>query len=169
MDELDIEIVEILQRNARTKFGKIAKTLNVGIDTVTRRYENLIRKGIIGAPTIIIDAKLCGFEGLTDYLIKLKPGTNAEKVQAKLNKLDGVVVTALTLGEIDLYLSTLFRNHEHFVDTYKRIKQIEEISNVELLLYELSDWNLPMTFEDLMEKPVGQKSIIRFMLSSKKQ
>jgi DNA-binding Lrp family transcriptional regulator len=47
MDQLDIEIIEILQRDARIPFSKMAKNLKVGIDTILRRYNKLLKTGII--------------------------------------------------------------------------------------------------------------------------
>jgi Lrp/AsnC family transcriptional regulator for asnA, asnC and gidA len=166
MDQLDIEIIEILQRDARIPFSKMAKNLKVGIDTILRRYNKLLKTGIIQPPTLVIDAKLAGFEGLIDFLVKLKPGTSATSAQAQLSKLDGIIGIAATLGDIDLYFSLFYRNFEHLVEVIKSLKKVKEISQVEPIFYP-TQWTIPITSSNIVGKKVEQKSIIRSLFSKK--
>jgi Lrp/AsnC family transcriptional regulator, regulator for asnA, asnC and gidA len=165
MDQLDIEIIEILTNDARIPFSKMAKNLNVGIDTIMRRYDKLLKTGIIEPPTLVIDARLAGFRGLIDFLVKLKPGTSATEARAQLRKLDGILGVAITLGDIDLYFSLFFRDIDHLVDVTKSLKQIKEISQIEPLLYP-TQWTIPIISSNLAGKKVKQKSIIRSLFST---
>lgn len=145
MDDLDAKIIEILRKDARTPFSKIARFLEVGTDTVFRRFKKLQAQGIIGNPTIILDSKMCGFEGLIDFLIKTKPGADAAKIQAQLAKLENVIFTAKTLGDHDLYCSVFFRNSKNMIDIDREIKKIEEIVTVETIIYAAQDWTIPIS------------------------
>jgi DNA-binding Lrp family transcriptional regulator len=118
--------------------------LNVGADTVIRRFRKLIRQGIVSNPTIFLDSYMCGFEGLVDFLIKLKPGADAEGVRVELTKLENVIITARTFGDHDLYCSVFFRNFEKMIEVSEQIKKIEDIINVEPIIYVAKKWAIPL-------------------------
>jgi Lrp/AsnC family transcriptional regulator, regulator for asnA, asnC and gidA len=144
MDEIDAKILEILISDARTPFSQIAKTLHVGTDTVFRRYKRLLKLGIITRATLVLDSRVFGFEGLIDFLIKLRPGADREKVQTQLIKLEGLIGIAKTYGDHDLYISLYFRDFEQITATVRRIKQIKEVVGLESLMYLAQDWTIPI-------------------------
>jgi Lrp/AsnC family transcriptional regulator for asnA, asnC and gidA len=144
MDDVDREIIAILRRDAKTPFSQIAKRLNVGADTVVRRFGKLIQQGIISNPTIFLDSYMCGFEGLVDFLIKIKSGANAEEIRVQLTKLENVILTAKTLGDHDLYCSVFFRNFGKMIEISEQIKKIEDIISVEPIIYVAQKWAIPL-------------------------
>jgi DNA-binding Lrp family transcriptional regulator len=143
MDEIDSAIIAILGKNSRTPFSKIAKELGVGTDTIFRRFKNLVKQGVIDKPSAILDAKSCGYEGIIDFLVTLKPGSNRDKVNDQLALLPGVYLNAKTFGDQDLYFSMFFRNFEHIVEIVKKLRQIDEIVSLEPLLYVSTRWTIP--------------------------
>ncbi len=144
MDRIDAEIIEALRRDAKTPFSKIAKTLNMGTDTVLRRFRKLIKQGIISNPTIVLDSYMCGFEGLVDFLIKTKSVADNDGIRVKLTKLENVILTARTLGDHDLYCSVFFRNFEKMVEIFEQIKKIEDIISAEPIIYVSQKWAIPL-------------------------
>ncbi len=145
MDDLDARIIEELRKDARTPFSKIAKFLEIGTDTVFRRFKKLQAQGIVGNPTIILDSKMCGFEGLIDFLIKTKPGANTTKIQAQIANIENVFCTAKTLGDHDLYCSVFFRNFKNMTNIYEEIMKIDEIVTVETIIYVAQNWTIPLS------------------------
>jgi Lrp/AsnC family transcriptional regulator for asnA, asnC and gidA len=144
MDDIDREIIDLLRRDAKTPFSKIAKTLNLGTDTVMRRYKKLLKQGIISNPTIFLDSYLCGFEGLVDFLIKIKSGADAQRIRVQLTKLENVILTARTMGDHDLYCSVFFRNFGKMIQISEEIKKIEDIISVEPIIYVAQKWAIPL-------------------------
>src|SRR4030042_2964757 len=144
MNDVDREIIDLLRRDAKTPFSKIAKTLNLGTDTVMRRFKKLLKQGIISNPTIFLDSYLCGFEGLVDFLIKIKSGADAEGIRVQLTKLENVILTARTMGDHDLYCSVFFRNFGKMIELSEKIKKIEDIISVEPIIYVAQKWAIPL-------------------------
>jgi Lrp/AsnC family transcriptional regulator, regulator for asnA, asnC and gidA len=138
-----LNIIQILTRDAQKPFSQIAKELNIGTDTVFRRYKRLRKQGAIRNPTIVLDSKMCGFEGLVDFLIKAKPGADTTKIQEQLAKLDTVTLTAKTLGDHDLYCSAFFRDFKNLTEIGEKIREIENIVTAEPVIYIAQNWTIP--------------------------
>jgi DNA-binding Lrp family transcriptional regulator len=54
IDGRDARIIEALERDARTSFAEIARDCGVSIDTITKRYRNMLRpesRGRLCSPT----------------------------------------------------------------------------------------------------------------------
>jgi Lrp/AsnC family transcriptional regulator for asnA, asnC and gidA len=62
MDTLDIEIIRILQKNARTPFSVIAKTLHVPASVVQIRFNKMKKAGIILGTTLTLNQEKFGIK-----------------------------------------------------------------------------------------------------------
>jgi len=58
----DLELIQILMKNSRTPFVKIAEMLGVSETAVRKRIRKLERDGVIRKYTIEVDPKKIGFE-----------------------------------------------------------------------------------------------------------
>ncbi len=144
MDKIDAQILEILINNARTPFSQIAKTLHVGTDTVFRRYKRLLKRGIITKATLVLDSRVFGFENIVDFLIKLRPNADRDKVHSELAKFENLSCIAKTYGDHDLYISMYFKDFSQIIETIRKIKQIVEIVGLEPLFYLEQTWTIPI-------------------------
>ncbi|MBS7615367.1 Lrp/AsnC family transcriptional regulator [Candidatus Bathyarchaeota archaeon] len=81
MDDIDLEILKILKKDARTKYVKIAESVNLTEGAVRRRVKQLIKDGIIKAFTIEATTE---FEGIV--LIETGP-TGTRDVMKNINKI----------------------------------------------------------------------------------
>ncbi|MHA2174099.1 MAG: Lrp/AsnC family transcriptional regulator [Candidatus Hodarchaeales archaeon] len=54
MDSIDLQILEILNHNARTKFTSIARKINLTEGTIRNRVQRLMERGIIQGFQILI-------------------------------------------------------------------------------------------------------------------
>ncbi len=61
MDEKDLKIIEILEKNARTPYTEIASMLGISEGTVRNRIEKLEKEGVIVRYTIEVDPKKMGY------------------------------------------------------------------------------------------------------------
>jgi len=73
MDEIDVKILGILKRNARTKYVKIAEAVGLTEGAVRRRIKELIKQGVIKRFTIETTVEL---EGIV--LVKTEPTRTRE-------------------------------------------------------------------------------------------
>jgi Lrp/AsnC family transcriptional regulator for asnA, asnC and gidA len=57
LEELDLQIIRILQLDARKSFSDIASDLNVSLDVVSYRFRRLKEQGVIKGSTLLLDFK----------------------------------------------------------------------------------------------------------------
>jgi len=60
LDPIDHRLLEILQKNARTKLNEMAQQLGLTIPTISERIQKLEDRGVIKGYTAILDAKRLG-------------------------------------------------------------------------------------------------------------
>ena len=60
LDPIDHRLLEILQKNARTKLNEMAQQLGLTIPTISERIQKLEDRGFIKGYTTILDAKRLG-------------------------------------------------------------------------------------------------------------
>ena len=85
LDQLDLEIIKALQRDARIRFVNLSKELHVSVKTINSRYEKMKYAGVIKGTTIIID-----LTKMNKYLIEIEVETsneNTDKVIEIIKKL----------------------------------------------------------------------------------
>jgi len=81
MDDTDLKILEILKKDARTKYVKIAELVGLTEGAVRRRIKELVEEGIIKGFTVETTAE---FEGIV--LIETEP-TRTREITSKIRKI----------------------------------------------------------------------------------
>jgi len=94
VDEIDVKILEILERNARRKYVKVAEAVGLTEGAVRRRIKELIRQGVIKRFTIETSVKL---EGMV--LVRTEP-TRTREATASISKIASRVFE--TSGDYDI-------------------------------------------------------------------
>ena len=62
MDSLDVNILKILNQDARTSFSEIARRLGHSITTISQRIKAMEDNGIIRKYAPILDPEKCGYD-----------------------------------------------------------------------------------------------------------
>lgn len=73
MDEIDLQILQTLQRDGRTPFTTIAKQTGISESTVRSRYSNLVEQGVVNTVSIV-DPFALGFQAPAIIGITAEPG-----------------------------------------------------------------------------------------------
>lgn len=94
MDEIDIKVLEILKRNARSKYVKVAEAVGLTEGAVRRRIKELVKQGVIKRFTIETTVEL---EGIV--LVKTEP-TRTREATASIRKIANRVFE--TSGDYDI-------------------------------------------------------------------
>ncbi|MFB0503150.1 MAG: AsnC family transcriptional regulator [Candidatus Bathyarchaeia archaeon] len=94
MDEIDVKILGILKRNARTKYVKIAEAVGLTEGAVRRRMRELVRQGVIRKFTIETTVEL---EGIV--LVRTEP-TRTGKATTEIRRVAERVFE--TSGDYDI-------------------------------------------------------------------
>ncbi len=130
LDNLDIEIMILLQKDARMSFSKIAEKTGVSLPTVKNRVRKLRSLGVIKGFTVEIDPeKLIG--GLT-FFIGLKTKVSLmNKAIKDILRIEDVTGLYMTSGSFDLILKVStpsFSGYQEFLRN--KLSKIEGIETV---------------------------------------
>ncbi|MCK4432920.1 MAG: Lrp/AsnC family transcriptional regulator [Methanomicrobia archaeon] len=98
MDEKDRKILEILKKDSRTAFTRIAKTLNVSEATVRKRVKNLEEKKVIVGYGIKIDESKLGYNTMAYVGLDVEPSQFLDAAK-KMTEIKEVKYVATSTGD----------------------------------------------------------------------
>jgi len=120
MDEIDRRIIEILRKNGRMPFTKLAERLGITEGAVRHRVKSLTARGIIKRFTLEISE-----EGTTTLIgMKTNPKINLQELCSKILKIKEVERVFEITGDLDLIAivrSTNPQNLNRIVDSLRSI------------------------------------------------
>ena len=119
MDEIDVKVLEILKRNARSKYVKVAEAVGLTEGAVRRRIKELIKQGVIKSFTIETTVEL---EGIV--LVKTEP-TRTKEATAAISKIANRVFE--TSGDYDiaaLIQAYTIEELNHKIDEIRRLPAV---------------------------------------------
>ena len=109
VDEIDLKILNLLQRDSRASFSKIASSLKITTGTAYNRVRSLEDRGILKGYTIMLDPAKLGYTLTAIIMIQAegKHIVDAEKEIAKMK--DAICVYDIT-GDFDIAVIARFRD-----------------------------------------------------------
>ncbi|MHA2357856.1 MAG: Lrp/AsnC family transcriptional regulator [Candidatus Heimdallarchaeaceae archaeon] len=114
VDKLDKEIINILRKDSKTPFEKIAKLLNTTRQTIHNRVRSLRENGVIRSFSIIVDDKAIGLDVTAIILILLDRAASVWEFTAKelwTKKEDlGIIEMHHLAGEYDVMVKLKTEN-----------------------------------------------------------
>jgi DNA-binding Lrp family transcriptional regulator len=102
MDNVDYNILSELLKDASLSFVEIAKRINTTPYTVRRRYEKLLKEGIIQKSIISINLSKIGYQGKAFLLVTVTPNANKSETIDYLKKIKNIIVTTEIIGPHDI-------------------------------------------------------------------
>ena len=111
LDEIDISILQFLEKDVDIPYKKIAKSLGVSLTTVYNRVKNLEKNNIIEKKVAKINYKKLGFALEALVGISVNPKYSAIIV-AELKKIDSVQAIFDITGRYDYFIQIRVRNTE---------------------------------------------------------
>jgi Lrp/AsnC family transcriptional regulator, regulator for asnA, asnC and gidA len=109
IDEIDIQIIEALQKDGRVAFAQIAEQLNVSPGMIRLRYNRLVEQGYLRVVAITNPLRM-GFG--TMALIGIRTdGSKLLEVAEKLSRLDEVIYMIISSGRFDIFAEVVCRDH----------------------------------------------------------
>ena len=135
LDDIDIEVLKILQKDCRVTLDQMSKMLNVPKSTLHYRIKRLEKQGVIEGYYAKINPSKLGKEYITVILVRAKYGPGYhEKVGEKLAKLPGVWAVYFVLGETDFIVLTRSKNRETFMKTLEQMINSKEIERTSTMI-----------------------------------
>ncbi|GGE49306.1 putative HTH-type transcriptional regulator YugG [Pullulanibacillus camelliae] len=109
VEQLDIDLLDLLEKNGRMSLDMIAKTLDISEDEASQRIKKLEQKNaILGYSAIANWSKVLDYEGVTAMIdVKVTPtrGAGFDKIAERIYRFPEVKAVYLMSGAYDLSVS----------------------------------------------------------------
>lgn len=136
IDDTDRKILTELQRDAGRSLDEIARAVGSSRTPVWNRIRKLREAGVIGQPTVILDAEALGFEAT--FFVLIRTSEHEAEWQARfLTALQGrpeVQEAHRLAGDIDYILKVRVRNARAYDAFYQALIAEVRVHNVTALL-----------------------------------
>src|SRR6476620_4343779 len=109
IDDTDLKIIDILNRDSSIPFVDVAKRICVSDATVHIRVKRMIAAGIINKFTISVDNDLLGYDHMAFMGINISPGS-ADQIVSDLLRIEEVLEMHELHGKFDLLLKIRAKN-----------------------------------------------------------
>ena len=119
LDELDLNILKMLQYDAKYPIERMAIKLGVSKSTIAYRIKNLEKLGVIKGYHAYLDYQRLNLDYITITFVHGRYGKDYHvELGEKIAKLPGVWGVYFVLGEIDFIVMGRFRNRDEFLNNY---------------------------------------------------
>jgi len=133
MDEIDIQILTLLEKDSRMKNTDIAKLLSVSEGSIRRRIDNLIKIGIIKNFTVDISTSF-GFISLV--LLNTHTQESTYEIVKQIKNIEGVKRVYETTGEWDVVAYVLCNSPKEFniiIENIRKLKGVNKSTSLTVL------------------------------------
>jgi Lrp/AsnC family transcriptional regulator, regulator for asnA, asnC and gidA len=103
IDDINLKIIDILNKDSSTPFVDVAKLIGVSDATVHMRVRRMIAAGIINKFTILVDNDLLGYDHMSFMGINISPGS-ADQIISDILKVEEVLEMHEMHSKFDLML-----------------------------------------------------------------
>ncbi|MHB8852748.1 MAG: Lrp/AsnC family transcriptional regulator [Ignavibacteriaceae bacterium] len=124
LDDLDIKILNILQKNGRTKRNEIAEAIGLSIPSVSERLHKLEDRGVIEGYYTKVNKKAFGYDIMAYILVTLESSKHYKSFIPRIEKTPQIIECHSVLGEGSHLLKAI-------------VKKTESLEN---LLSEIQSW-----------------------------
>jgi len=132
--EIDLKIMEILQRNGRTPFARIAKQLGVSTGMIRLHYQKLVDRGILKIAAIT-NPMLMGQTKMALIGIKAD-GPRLKEIANEIAEFDEVTYLVLITGSYDLIAEVVCRDRNELLDFLtNRLYQVDGVKDSETFMF----------------------------------
>jgi DNA-binding Lrp family transcriptional regulator len=122
-DDIDIQLIDSLSKDARRPLSEIANEIKTSVDTIIRRYDRLIKKKVIKV-VIQIDPRKIDFQAQASFYVSIQSKGSIEETINSLSKMRNIYQVTKIMGDADLYLSALVRDFNEYFRLREEIAQL---------------------------------------------
>lgn len=129
LDELDREILNVLQEDARLSFRKIAERVDSTAVTVINHVEKMEEAGVINGYTVDLNYQELGYDVTAVIRVRVK-GKHLEAIEERLGQHDNVLAVYEVTGDTDILVISRFASRKELgsfvIETLAGQDDIEE-------------------------------------------
>ena len=135
IDNLDIQILSILMKNATTPYTEIAKELIVSGGTIHVRMKKLEDLGIIKGANLEINPQKLGYDVCAFLGIFLEKGSQYNEAVKKLKTVNEIVELHYTTGSWSIFAKIICRDTTHLREILnEQIQSVQGIQRTETFI-----------------------------------
>ncbi|MFX0169235.1 MAG: Lrp/AsnC family transcriptional regulator [Candidatus Hodarchaeota archaeon] len=106
LDKVDLQILEVLQRNSRISFSELGRSVGLSATAARNRINSLLTRGIITRLGVELDWSKIGWQLQSLLLVRTEHG-KTETVTKQLHKIPQILSVTKTAGTVDLVVRLL--------------------------------------------------------------
>jgi len=132
MDQKDLQILRILQKDAALSMNELAERCSMSKTAVWRRVRALEDNGVIRKRVTLLDTEAMGF-GLTVFaLVRTSQHSDAwfSTFRKAVESIPEILEFHRTSGDLDYLLRIVARDMRHYDDVYKRLIREVDFADV---------------------------------------
>ena len=146
IDKIDAQIIDILSKNGRMPFKRIAEELNTSTDTIARRYTKLKQDGHIKV-VIQINPTKRGYHAYATFNIACISQDDSPDILEALAEIPDISQIIRTSGSFDFMIVAMIKDIEQLTSIREKIIHMTNITNMEIDVANLfSVWPLQREF-----------------------
>jgi Lrp/AsnC family transcriptional regulator for asnA, asnC and gidA len=133
IDEIDLQIIKILNKDGRTPFSQIAQKLGVSAGMIRQRYQRLVQDGVLQV-VAVTNPLLMGFTTMAQIGVKVDVG-HLQEIADQIAAFDEVIYLVLITGSYDLHIEIVCRDKAHLLDFLtNKLHSVEGIKDSETFI-----------------------------------
>jgi len=109
IDDIDVNIIRALQKDARTNFASIARDCGVSTDTISKRFRKMKKADIIRGMTILLNPKSFGYDCVASLGIDVSY-PHLRRVVESIRKMPEIVFCTTSMGRHDIFCIAVLEN-----------------------------------------------------------
>ncbi|MEM0445302.1 MAG: Lrp/AsnC family transcriptional regulator [Nitrososphaerota archaeon] len=133
LDEKDLAIISILQRDARTPASTIAERLGIPENTVRFRIKRLVERRVIRGFVAIVDPRQIGLKVSAAFMLKLEPEHRDDAIN-ELKSWKEILNIYQFTGEYDLIAVAFTRDLNELQALVDRVKRVKGVRDANILV-----------------------------------
>ncbi|MCS7052142.1 MAG: Lrp/AsnC family transcriptional regulator [Ignavibacterium sp.] len=122
IDEIDLKILRILQKDARAKLNELAEAVHLTVPSVSERLHKLEDKKFIEGNHTKLNRKLFGYDITVFILVIMESSKNYKTLISKVDKIPEILECHSVLGEGSHLLKAVVKKTE---DLEKLLSEIQ--------------------------------------------
>jgi len=146
IDETDVAILRALQLDARTRYTEIANQCGVSVDTIIKRFNKLIRNGLVKRTTVLLDPRKYGKEVIANFSVDTEPAC-IDEVIGFLKEQKGVIFATHSMGSYDVFAIAMKRNMNEMNALKETIQSHTKVNEVQTNIWVDQFLLCPQNFE----------------------
>ncbi|MGX9135158.1 Lrp/AsnC family transcriptional regulator [Rummeliibacillus sp. JY-2-4R] len=126
LDELDIQILNSLQKDASISYAEIAKQVNLSPPAIHARIKRLEKEGYIQQQVTILNQEKLGFELLTFIFISttIHQAEQLEILETELSSIPEILECHCLTGEHDYLLKVVNRGRKELESFIRKLNKL---------------------------------------------